>query len=180
MYNLINFWYGIWEKVCMKRSWRKKGAKTGGPALYTDKNFFRNWLLVCKLGYSRNVMKVEDVLFWKSRWNFKVCYFILENSGQSKASSLRIMEDYIIPLANETKFFVVFSLLPLKISVIFCLTPGNSTFYFFNTPGKSKSWKCQFRNFNWTDLNYWSWDTRETNLEYLLFGISISLLAICS
>ena len=58
------------------------------------------------------------------------------------------MEDYIIPLGNETKFFVVFSLLPLKILVIFCLTPGNSTFYLFNTPGKSKSWKRQFRNFN--------------------------------
>ena len=28
--------------------------------------------------------------------------------------------------------------------------------------------------------NFWSWDTKENNLEYLLFGINTNLLAICS
>ena len=45
------------------------------------------------------------------------------------------------------------------------LIPGNSTCCFFNIPGRSR---------------YWSWDTKENNLEYFLFGRSISLLAICS
>ena len=49
------------------------------------------------------------------------------------------------------KWFIIFSLLPLKTLVISCLTPGNSTLYFFNIPGKSKSWNSQFRDFTWTD-----------------------------
>ena len=45
------------------------------------------------------------------------------------------------------------------------------TFYFFNIPG--------IANFvtSVEETNYWSWDTRENNLEYFPFGISISLLA---
>ena len=61
MHNTINFWYGNWEKVCMKRSWQREDAKKGGPALHTDKNFIRNWFLVCKLGYSRKKMGVEHI-----------------------------------------------------------------------------------------------------------------------
>ena len=55
------------------------------------------------------------------------------------------------PIGNEAKFFVIFSLLPLKILVISCLVLGNSTLYFFNTPGKYKSWNSQFQDFIWTD-----------------------------
>ena len=51
------------------------------------------------------------------------------------------------PIGNEAKFFVIFSLLPLKILVISCLALGNPTFYFFNIPGKSKSWNSQFQDF---------------------------------
>ena len=39
------------------------------------------------------------------------------------------------PLGNETKFFVIFSFLLLKILVVFCSTRGNSTFHFFDIPG---------------------------------------------
>ena len=46
-------------------------------------------------------------------------------------------------IGNEAKFFVIFSLLPLKNLVISCLAPGNSTLYFFNVPGKPKSWNSQ-------------------------------------
>ena len=42
----------FYEKVMTKR-----------PALHTDKDFIRNGFLVCKLGYSRKKMGVEDILF---------------------------------------------------------------------------------------------------------------------
>ena len=61
MHNTINFWYGNWEKVCMKRSWQREDAKMGGPALHTDKSLIRNWFLVWKLGYPRKKMGVEVI-----------------------------------------------------------------------------------------------------------------------
>ena len=61
MHNTINFWYGNWEKVCMKRSWQREDAKKGGPALHTDKSFIRNWFLVWNLGYPRKTMGVEHI-----------------------------------------------------------------------------------------------------------------------
>ena len=61
MHNTRNFWYENWEKVCMKRSWQREDAKKGGPALHTDKNFIRNWFLVCKLDYPRKKMEDEHV-----------------------------------------------------------------------------------------------------------------------
>ena len=70
MHNTIHFWYGNWEKVCMKRSWQREDAKKGGPALHTDKNFIRNWLLVCKLDYSRKKIGVEHILFWGKQLKF--------------------------------------------------------------------------------------------------------------
>ena len=82
MHNTI--WYGNWEKVCMKRSWQREDAKKGGPALHTDKNFIRNWFLVCKLGYSRKKMGVEHILFWKKKNNWKSW------KKQSYSSLLRI------------------------------------------------------------------------------------------
>ena len=69
MHNTINFWYGNWEKVCMKRSWQREVAKKGGPAMPTDKNFSRNWFLVCKLGYPRKKMGVQHSSHIYS-WNF--------------------------------------------------------------------------------------------------------------
>ena len=70
MHNTINFWYGHWEKVCMKRSWQREDAKKGGPALHTDKNVIRNWFLVCKLDHSRKKMGVEHILFWKRQLKY--------------------------------------------------------------------------------------------------------------
>ena len=61
MHSTINFWYGNWEKVCMKRSWQREDAKKDGPALHTDKNFIRNWFLVCKLCYPRKKMGVKHI-----------------------------------------------------------------------------------------------------------------------
>ena len=75
---------------------------------------------------------LKTQLFEKDHWNFQVCCFTLGNSGQYKATSLEILQNYMTPLGqNETKFFVIFSLLPLKILVVSCVTPRNSTFYFF-------------------------------------------------
>ena len=48
----------FYEKVMTKRR-----CKKGWPALHTDKYFIRNGFLVCKLGYSRKKMGVEDILF---------------------------------------------------------------------------------------------------------------------
>ena len=67
MHNTINFRYGNWEKVCMKRSWQREDAKKGDPAPYTDKNFIRNWFLVCKLDYPRKKMGVDHIIY---SWNF--------------------------------------------------------------------------------------------------------------
>ena len=61
MHNTINFWYGNWGKVCMKRSWQREDAKKGGPTLHTDKSFIRNWFLVWKLGYPSKKMGVEHI-----------------------------------------------------------------------------------------------------------------------
>ena len=65
------------------------------------------------------------------------------------AASLEILENCMRALGNETKFFVIFSWLSLKILVISYLTPGNSTCYFFNILGKSKSQNSQFCDFTW-------------------------------
>ena len=70
MHNTINFWYGNWEKVCMKRSWQREDAKKGGPALHTNKNFISSWFLICKLGYSRKKMGVKHIRFWKKQLEF--------------------------------------------------------------------------------------------------------------
>ena len=118
--------------------------------------------------------RVVQHFFEKNHLNLSVWYFTLANSGQKKASTLKTLQNYMTTLGNETKFFVIFSLLPLKILVIFCSTPGNSTFYFFNIPGIAN-----FVN-SIEQTNYWSWEPRKNSLEYFLFGISISLLAVCS
>ena len=70
MQNTVNFWYGNWEKVCMKSLWQREDAKKGGPALHTNKNFISNWFLICKLGYSRKKMGVEHIRFWKKQMEF--------------------------------------------------------------------------------------------------------------
>ena len=61
MHNTIHFRYGNWEKVCMKRSWQREDAKKDGSSLHTDKNFIRNWFLVCKLGYPRKKTGDEHI-----------------------------------------------------------------------------------------------------------------------
>ena len=77
MHNTINFWYGNWEKVCLKRSWQREDAKKGGPALmHTDKfpSIKLVSSLVCKLGHSRKkvvvYMVVEHILFWNKKLEF--------------------------------------------------------------------------------------------------------------
>ena len=135
----------------MKRSWQREDLKEVGPTLHTDKNFIRNWFVVFKLGYSGKKMGVDDILFLKNHWNFRVCYFTLGNSGQNKALSLEILQNCMTPLGYETKIFVIFSCLSLKVLVISYLAQGNSTCYFFNISGKSISLNSQFRDFFWTD-----------------------------
>ena len=115
MHNTINVWYGDWEKVCMKRSWQREDAKKGGPALHSDKNFIRNWFLICKLGYSRKKMEVEHILFWEKQLKFLGLLFHPGNSGQNKTiHPKKILQNYMAPIENEAKFLMIFSLLPLK------------------------------------------------------------------
>ena len=83
MHNTINFWYGNWEKVCMKRSWQREDAKKGGPALHTNKNFISNWFINWAIPEKR--WELSTYIFEKNNWNFQVCYFTLGNSGQNKA-----------------------------------------------------------------------------------------------
>ena len=152
MHNTIHFWYRNWEKVCMKRSWQREDAKKGGPALCTDKNFIRNWFLVFKLGYSRKKMGVEHILFWEKQLKFLgLLFHPWKFWTKQNYSSQKILQNCMTPIENEAKFFVIFSLLPLKILVISCLASGSSTLYFFKIPGKSKSWNSQLHHFTWTD-----------------------------
>ena len=125
MHNTINVWYGNWQKVFMKRSWPKEDAKKVGPVLHTDKNFIRNWFLVCKLGYSRK----KD-----GSWAHT---FLKKATGISRfvISPLEILD--------KTKLFIpkksckiIWHLLTWQWSQILCdfffiscLAPGKSTLY---------------------------------------------------
>ena len=145
MHNTINFWYENWEKVCMKRSWEREDAKKGGPALHTDKNFIRNWFLVCKLSYPRKKMGVEDIYTAGiSRLVISPMEILDKTKLFIPKKSCKIMWHL---LGLKPNSFLFFYFLPLEIVVISCLAPGISTLYLFNIPGKSKSWNSQFRDF---------------------------------
>ena len=130
---------------------KRRCKKVGSSLMHTNKNFIRNWFLVGKLGFSRKKMVLEDILFWKTLEFLGLLFHPWKFWAKQAIHSLKILQNYMTPIGNEAKFFVIFSLLPLKILVISCLAPGNSTLYFFNIPGKSKSWNSQFRDFTWTD-----------------------------
>ena len=139
MHNTINFWYANWEKVCMKSSWQREDAKKGGPALHTDKNFIRNWFLVCKLGYSRKKMGVEHILFWKK--TTVISRFIispLEILDKTKYSSLKI----------PAKLYDTYWEWSQILCHFFFITPENFS-YFLSSPRKlhivflQYSWKIQ-------------------------------------
>ena len=145
MHNTINFWYGNWEKVCMKRSWQREDAKKGGPALHTEKNFITNWFLVCKLGYPRKKMGVEHIYTAGiSRFVISPMEILDKTKVFIPKKSCKIIWHL---LGMKLNSFLFFYFLPLKIVVISYLAPGISTLYLFNIPGKSKSWNGQFRNF---------------------------------
>ena len=123
MHNTISFYYGNWEKVCMKSSWRREDPKKGGPALHTDRNFIRNWFPVCKMDYSRKKVRVEDIPFWKKKK--RISWFVI--------SPLEILDKSYSSLKNPTKLsdtcwewsqvLCFFSLLPLKVLVYFLFNP---------------------------------------------------------
>ena len=144
MHNTINFWYGNWEKVCMKRSWQREDAKKVGPAMHTDKNFIRNWFLVCKLGYRRKKMGVEHIyIAGISRLVISPMEILDKTKLFIPKKSCKFMWHL---LGMKPSSFLFFYFLSLKI-VISCLAPGISTLYLSNIPGKSKSWNSQFRDF---------------------------------
>ena len=58
------------KKILWKGHDEEEMQKKGGPALHTNKNFIRNWFLVCKLGYSRKKMGVEHIRFGKKQLEF--------------------------------------------------------------------------------------------------------------
>ena len=54
------------QKVMTKRRCKKGWSSSA----HTDKNFIRNWFLVCKLDYSRKKVRVEHIRFWKEQLEF--------------------------------------------------------------------------------------------------------------
>ena len=152
MHNTINFWYGNWKKLCMKRSWHREHAKRGCPALHTDKNFIKNWFHVCKLGYSRKKMVVKHILFWKKQVEFLGLLFHpwkfwTKQSYSSLKNPAKLYNTYW----EWSQILCDFFFIAPEDSSYFLFSPGNSTLYFFNIPGKSKSWNSQFCDFTWTD-----------------------------
>ena len=131
MHNTINFWYGNWEKVCMKRSWQREDAKKGGPALHTNKNFIRNWFLVYNLGYSRKKMGFEHIRFWKNQLEFLVLLFHpwkfwTKQSYSSLKNNAKLCDTYwewnqilcvFFFIASENFSYLLFS--PRKFHIVF-------------------------------------------------------------
>ena len=71
-------------------------------------------------------MGVGDIFLKKK---FAISRFVtspLENSVPSKASSLEIVQNCVIPLDNEIEFFVVVFLIASENFTDFLLTSGNS------------------------------------------------------
>ena len=148
MHNTINFWYGNWENVCMKRSWQREDAKKGVQLCTLTKisseiGFWSvNWTIPGKR------WELSTYFFEKTAWISRFVISPLEILDKTKLF-FHIKPCKILwhLLGMKPKSF----LLLLKILVIFCLAPGNSTLYFFNIPGKSNSWNSHFRDFTWTD-----------------------------
>ena len=91
-----------------------------------------------QLTFALCFQEVEDILFWKSLWNFRVSYFTPGNSRQNKVSPLAKL--CFTPWKKNPrprKFYMVFSLWHLEIPLRFKLNPGNSAYYFFDTSRNS-------------------------------------------
>ena len=71
---------------------------------------------------------VEDTLFWKAPWKFKIWHFIPRNSGEKKLLPLKILQICVTPLGN---------------SKVKNKTHGNSLLVFLEHP-----WNFHFF-FNW-------------------------------
>ena len=97
------------------------------------------------MGYSRKKQTgIEDILFWKPPWNFRICYFTLRNSGENKFLSLEILQNCDTPWKFQGQ-----KPRPMEIPHDFFLnTTGNSSSFFID-PGIST---CSFFNTPWTGL----------------------------
>ena len=135
----------------MKRSWQREDAKKGGQLCTPTKMSSEMGFLSVNWATPEKRWGLRTYFFKKTTGSSRFCYFSLGNFEQNNASSLEILQNDMTLIGNETKFFVIFSLLTLKMLVISCLTPGNPTYYFFNIPGKSKSWNSPFCDLTWTD-----------------------------
>ena len=136
--------------------------------------WYRNWKKVCmKRSWQREDAKRVVQLCAMTNIPSEICFL----SVNWAIPFFKIVQNYMTPFGNETKFFVSFSLLPLKILFISCVTPGNYTFYFLVFLENLSPGIVNFMT-SLKRTNYWSYDTRETNLEYFLFGKSTSLLAV--
>ena len=141
MHNTINFWYGNWEKVCMKRSWQREDAKKGGPALRTDKNFIRNWFLVCKLGYPRKKVGVEHIYTAGiSRLVISPMEILDKTKLFIPKKSCKIIWHLLGMKTNSFLFFV-----PENCNFLF--SPRNFHIVFVQYSWNNKSWNSQFRDF---------------------------------
>ena len=126
------------------------------------------------------MMVVEDILFLKKTLEFLVLLFhpckfwtkqnfIPGNPAELYDTSWewnQILCDFLF-IAPENFSYFLFNpqAFPQVISSIFLENPHPGIANFMTSLQQA---------------NYWSWDTRENNLEYFLFGISISLVAIRS
>ena len=68
----------------------------------------------------------EDILFWKTHWNFSFLYFNTGNSRQNKAKPLDIPQNCVRFLENSKakdkdpwKFHIIFSWSPLEVPLCF-------------------------------------------------------------
>ena len=81
------------------------------------------------MGYSRKKQTgIEDILFWKPPWNFRICYFTLRNSGENKFLSLEILQNCDTPWKFQGQ-----KPRPMEIPHDFFLnTTGNSSSFFID------------------------------------------------
>ena len=122
------------KKILWKGHDEEEMQKKGGPALHTNKNFIRNWFLVCKLGYSRKKMGVEHIQLEFLGLLFHPWKFWTKQSYSS--------------LKNPAKLYGTYWEWSQILCDFFFIAPGNFSYFLFN-PRKfhivflQYSWKIQ-------------------------------------
>ena len=130
----------------------KRKCKKGGPALHTDKNFIRNWFLVCTLGYPREKMRIEHIRFWEIQLEFVGLLFHTWKFWTKQSYS---------SLEDPAKLYDTYWEWSKVLCNFFFIAPENFGYIFLFSARKfhivflQYSWKVQvlgqFCDFTWTD-----------------------------